>query len=56
MTLLAFAERLRNAMIADEIEEETHHERVVYTARVGKQTFVVTCVEGAADRDEPAIS
>jgi hypothetical protein len=56
MTLLAFAERLRGAITADEISEERHHERVVYTARVGKQTFVVTCEEQAPDRDEPAMT
>jgi hypothetical protein len=56
MTLLAFAEQLRGAIAADEVLEERHHERVVYTARVGKQTFVVTCEEGAPDRDEPAIT
>jgi len=56
MTLLAFAERLRDAMVADEVLEDRHHERVVYKARVGKQTFVVTCEETAADRDEPAIT
>jgi hypothetical protein len=56
MTLLAFAERLRDAMLADEVSEDRHHERVVYTARVGKQTFKVICEEEAADRDEPAMT
>jgi len=56
MTLLAFAEHLRHAIEADEVLEDRHHERVVYTARVGKQTFRVTCEEEAADKDEPAIS
>jgi hypothetical protein len=57
MTLLAFAEQLRGAIQADAVEEqERRHQRVVYRARVGKQTFVVTFEEDAPDREEPAIT
>jgi len=57
MTLLAFAEELRRGLNADGVEErEQRHSRVVFEARVGRQVFVVTCEEGAADREEPAMS
>jgi len=57
MTLLAFAEELRRGLHADAVEErEQRHGRVVFEARVDKQAFVITCEEGAADRDEPAMS
>lgn len=56
MTLLAFAERLRQCIEADEVQEDRHHERVVYRALVGKQMFIVICEEGEPDRDEPAMT
>jgi hypothetical protein len=57
LTLLAFAERLGRAVAehADAVDTKESHGQVIYTVRVGRQTFVVACSELAPDHDEPAV-
>ena len=58
MTVLALAEHLEHCLAerADHVRKETSNARVIFTATVGKQSFVVTVEELAKDSDEPAIT
>jgi hypothetical protein len=58
MTVLALAGHIEHCLseYADEVQSETSNFRVMYTATVGKQAFVVTIEELAKDAPEPALT
>ena len=57
MTTLALGEEIGRFLgeVADNVETEQHHDRVIHRVSVGKQVFVVTCEESAPDKREPAV-
>lgn len=57
MTTLALGEEIGAflAQRADRVETEETHRRVTHKVTIGKQVFVVTCEESAADKVEPAV-
>ena len=57
MTTLALAERIADALTGAADHLETSHEdgKVVHHVSIGKQLFIVTCEELAADKPEPTV-
>jgi hypothetical protein len=57
VTLLALAEYLEQVLEekADSVDVNKAHDKVVYTAKVGKQVFVITCEESDPDTQEPSV-
>ena len=57
MTTLALGEQLGTflSQIADHIETDANHERVIHRVTIRKQVFVVTCEESTPDKPEPAV-
>ena len=57
MTTLALAEQIGGflADVADRVDTERHHDKVIHRVAIGKQVFAITCEESAPDKPEPAV-